>query len=104
MRDRWQQQQEPPTITDQLGGHPEAFLENLPPEASERGRRRRLLDNVQRKMSEQKFSEQLQQRIDQELTEGEALVSNADLIYWEAITDPSMPSPPGRNPTECDRP
>ena len=104
MCDRWQQQQEPPTITEQLGSHPEAFLDNLPPEASERGRRRRLLDNALRKLSGKRLGEQLQQRIDQERTEGEALVSNADLSSWEAITDPSMPPPLVRKPTECDRP
>ena len=33
------------------------------------------------------LNEQLQQRIDRELAEGEALVSEADLIYWDQLSD-----------------
>jgi hypothetical protein len=33
------------------------------------------------------LSEQLEQRIDQDLAEGEALVSSADLAYWAELSD-----------------
>jgi len=44
IRERWQQQQPRPSITQQLGGHPAAFLDTLPPLSAERRQRRRLLD------------------------------------------------------------
>ena len=43
IRERWQQQTHP-SITEQLGGHPAAFLDTLPPGRAERQQRRRLLD------------------------------------------------------------
>ncbi|MGB5136348.1 MAG: hypothetical protein WBN89_14370 [Prochlorococcaceae cyanobacterium] len=43
IRERWQQRQPRPSITQQLGGHPEAFLDTLPPDSAERQQRRRLL-------------------------------------------------------------
>ena len=33
------------------------------------------------------LNEQLQQRVDRELAEGEALVSEADLSYWDQLSD-----------------
>jgi len=44
IRERWQQQQPRPSITQQLGGHPAAFLDTLPPGSTERRQRRQLLD------------------------------------------------------------
>ncbi len=44
IRERWEQRQIPPSITQQLGGHPAAFLDTLPPGSAERQQRRRLLD------------------------------------------------------------
>ena len=44
IRERWQQRQPRPTITEQLGGHPAAFLDTLPPGSAERQSRRRLLE------------------------------------------------------------
>ena len=41
--DRWQQRQPCPSITQQIGGHPECFLNTLPPASAEREQRRRLL-------------------------------------------------------------
>jgi len=43
IRERWQQQQKQPTITEMLGGHPDHFLDTLPPGSAERSRRRQLL-------------------------------------------------------------
>ena len=43
IRERWQQRQPRPSITQQLGGHPEAFLDTLPAGSAERQQRRRLL-------------------------------------------------------------
>jgi Arc/MetJ-type ribon-helix-helix transcriptional regulator len=43
IRERWQQQQKQPTITETLGGHPDHFLDTLPPGSAERSRRRQLL-------------------------------------------------------------
>jgi hypothetical protein len=43
IRERWQQQQKQPTITEKLGGHPDHFLDTLPAGSSERSRRRQLL-------------------------------------------------------------
>ena len=40
-----------------------------------------------RELQQQLFSEQLQQRVDRELSEGEALVSEADLHYWDQLDD-----------------
>lgn len=40
IRDRWQQPQPSPSITEQLGGHPIAFLNTLPPGSAERQERR----------------------------------------------------------------
>ena len=44
IRERWQQRQPRPTITEQLGGHPAVFLDTLPPGSAERQSRRRLLE------------------------------------------------------------
>ena len=33
------------------------------------------------------LNQQLQQRVDRELAEGEALVSEADLHYWDQLSD-----------------
>jgi hypothetical protein len=44
IRERWQQRQTRPSITEQLGGHPAAFLDTLPTGSAERQQRRRLLD------------------------------------------------------------
>ena len=43
IRDRWQQRRPSPSITEQLGGHPNHFLETMPPGSAERQQRRRLL-------------------------------------------------------------
>jgi hypothetical protein len=43
IRDRWQQRRPSPSITEQLGGHPDHFLDTLPPGSAERQQRRRLL-------------------------------------------------------------
>ena len=43
IRERWQQRQTRPSITEQLGGHPDHFLDTLPPGSAERQERRRLL-------------------------------------------------------------
>jgi Ribbon-helix-helix protein, copG family len=43
IRDRWQQRRPSPSITEQLGGHPDDFLDTLPPGSTERQERRRLL-------------------------------------------------------------
>ena len=43
IRDRWQQRRPAPSITEQLGGHPDPFLDTLPPGSAERQERRRLL-------------------------------------------------------------
>lgn len=44
IRERWQERQPRPSITQQLGGHPAAFLDTLSPGSAERQQRRRLLD------------------------------------------------------------
>ena len=46
IRERWQQLQPLPSITQQLGGHPESFLDTLPLGNSERSQRRLLLTNT----------------------------------------------------------
>ena len=38
-----------------------------------------------RGLQQRQLSEQLQQRVDSELLEGEALVSEADLSYWDQL-------------------
>ncbi|MEA5475020.1 ribbon-helix-helix protein, CopG family [Synechococcus sp. CCY9201] len=43
IRERWQQRQPLPSITQQLGGHPGSVLDTLPSGSSERQERRRLL-------------------------------------------------------------
>jgi hypothetical protein len=43
IRDRWQQCKPVPSITQQLGGHPDQFLDTLPPGSAEHQERRRLL-------------------------------------------------------------
>jgi hypothetical protein len=43
IRERWQQRQPQPSISQRLGGHPHCFLENLPEGSSERNQRRQLL-------------------------------------------------------------
>lgn len=43
IRDRWQQRRHSPSITELLGGHPDSFLDSLPPGSAERQQRRRLL-------------------------------------------------------------
>ena len=40
-----------------------------------------------RGLQQRLLSEQLQQRVDRELAEGEALVSEADLSYWDQLSD-----------------
>ena len=40
-----------------------------------------------RGLQQRLLSEQLQQRADRELSEGEALVSEADLSYWDQLSD-----------------
>jgi hypothetical protein len=44
IRERWQQCQPSPSITQQFGGHPDSFLSTLPAGSAERQQRRRLLD------------------------------------------------------------
>ena len=44
IRERWQQRQPRPSITEKLGGHPAAFLNTLPPGSAERRQRRQLLE------------------------------------------------------------
>jgi hypothetical protein len=43
IRERWQQRQQPVSIHERLGGHPEHFLDTLEPGSSERSHRRALL-------------------------------------------------------------
>jgi hypothetical protein len=43
IRVRWQQRSPSPSITEQLGGHPDHFLDTQPPGSAERQERRRLL-------------------------------------------------------------
>jgi len=43
IRDRWQQRRPSPSITEQLGGHLDHFLDTLPTGSAERQERRRLL-------------------------------------------------------------
>lgn len=43
IRERWQQSKPFPSITQQLGGHPDHFLDTLPPGSAERQERSRLL-------------------------------------------------------------
>jgi hypothetical protein len=43
IRERWQQRKPAPSITQQLGGHPDHFLDTLPPGSAERQERSRLL-------------------------------------------------------------
>ena len=43
IRDRCQQRRPSPSITEQLGGHPNRFLDTMPPGSAERQERRRLL-------------------------------------------------------------
>ena len=40
-----------------------------------------------RALQQRLLSEQLQQRIDRELAQGEALVSESDLHYWDQLSD-----------------
>ena len=40
-----------------------------------------------RELQQQLLSEQLQQRVDRELSEGEALVSEPDRHYWDRLSD-----------------
>ena len=54
IRERWQRRQAAPSITDRLGGHPEAFLDTLAPGGAERASRRQLLS--------QRFEQRLEQR------------------------------------------
>jgi hypothetical protein len=44
IQERWQRRQPAPSITQQLGGHPDAFLNTLPPGSADRQQRRRLLE------------------------------------------------------------
>jgi hypothetical protein len=43
IRQRWQQLQSAPSITERIGGHPSHFLNTLPEGGAERSLRRRLL-------------------------------------------------------------
>lgn len=43
IKERWQQRQPAPSITQQLGGHPARFLDTLPPGSATRESRRQLL-------------------------------------------------------------
>lgn len=43
IRERWQQRLPCPSITQQLGGHPDHFLDTLPPGSARRQQRRQLL-------------------------------------------------------------
>jgi hypothetical protein len=53
IRERWQQGQPRPSITQQLGGHPEAFLNTIPAGNAERLQRRRLLgQHLQKRRAE----------------------------------------------------
>jgi len=40
-----------------------------------------------RGLQQRLLNDQLQQRVDRELAEGEALVSEADLRYWDRLSD-----------------
>ena len=40
-----------------------------------------------RELQQRLLSEQLQQRVNRELSEGEALVSEGDLSYWHQLSD-----------------
>ena len=40
-----------------------------------------------RELQQRLLNDQLQQRVDRELAEGEALVSEADLSYWDRLSD-----------------
>ena len=44
IQERWQRRVPPPSITEQLGGHPASFLTTIPPGSAERAQRRHLLD------------------------------------------------------------
>jgi hypothetical protein len=44
IRERWQQRQPSPSISQRLGGHPAHFLETLPSGSAEREQRRQLLN------------------------------------------------------------
>lgn len=44
IQERWQRRRPAPSITQQLGGHPDAFLNTLPPGSADRQQRRRLLE------------------------------------------------------------
>ena len=44
IQERWQRRRPAPSITQQLGGHPDAFLNTLPPGRADRQQRRRLLE------------------------------------------------------------
>ena len=48
IRDRWQQRRPSPSITQQLGGHPDHFLDTLPYGSAERRERSRLLSELLR--------------------------------------------------------
>ena len=54
IRERWQQGQPRPSITKQLGGHPDAFLDTLPAGSAERQQRRRLLGQHLQKRREER--------------------------------------------------
>jgi hypothetical protein len=43
IRERWQQRQPSPSISQRLGGHPAHFLDTLPAGSAERPQRRQLL-------------------------------------------------------------
>ena len=44
IRERWQQRQPTPSISQRLGGHPARFLDTLPAGSAEREQRRQLLN------------------------------------------------------------
>ena len=44
IRERWQQRQPSPSISQRLGGHPAHFLDTLPSGSAERSQRRQLLN------------------------------------------------------------
>jgi hypothetical protein len=46
IQERWQRRVPPPSITEQLGGHPASFLVTLPPGSAERAQRRERLDGL----------------------------------------------------------
>ena len=48
IRDRWQQRRPSPSITEQLGGRPNHFLDTLPSGSAERRERSRLLSELLR--------------------------------------------------------